>query len=394
VSRRPSWLRGPYALDVLIAVALAAFSLIVFVTSEPAPEAPRDADPFGALLILVGTGSLAFRRRWPVAVFAVASAATITMYLLGYADSGLPVTVVIALYTLASRVERWITVVATSALLVATPIMFVVADRKRVDTGTIVGTMAVFTMSAVLGDRKQVRDAYLEQLSLRAAEKDRERIEAAQRAVAEERLRIARELHDVVAHAMSVVAVQSGVGVHVIDTRPDEAKRMLVTISETSRDSLSEMRRMLGVLRADPTLPAEDLTPAPGLSRVGELVERVTEAGVPVDLVVTGERNGIPPGVDLAAYRIVQEALTNVLKHAGRTRVNVAVRYEPQAVHVEVVDDGRGAGAAPADRIGGHGLVGMRERAAMYDGVLAAGPRPGGGYRVAATLRFFPLGSR
>jgi signal transduction histidine kinase len=234
--------------------------------------------------------------------------------------------------------------------------------------------------------------AYAEQLELRAAEKERERIEAARRAVGEERLRIARELHDVVAHAMSVVAVQSGVGAHVIDSRPEEAKRILETISHTSRDSLDEMRRLLGVLRADPASAdaAEELAPAPGLGGLDELVTRVAEAGVPVEADVQGERTAIPLGVDLAAYRIVQEALTNVLKHAGRAEASVLVRYEPDAVHIEVVDDGRGAGSAVAANGSGQGLVGMRERAALYGGELEAGPRLGGGYRVAATLRYAP----
>jgi signal transduction histidine kinase len=238
-----------------------------------------------------------------------------------------------------------------------------------------------------------VRDAYAEQLELRAAEKERERLEAARRAVVDERLRIARELHDVVAHAMSVVAVQSGVGAHVIDSRPDEAKRILQTISDTSRDSLNEMRRLLGVLRSDPGSAdaAAELAPAPGLGGLDELVTRLTESGVPVETTVTGERAAIPIGVDLAAYRIVQEALTNILKHAGPTRASVLVRYEPSAVHVEVIDDGRGAASTNggiAATGSGHGLVGMRERAALYGGELEAGPRPGGGYRVAATLRY------
>jgi signal transduction histidine kinase len=236
-----------------------------------------------------------------------------------------------------------------------------------------------------------VREAYVEQVELRAAEKERERIEAARRAVGEERLRIARELHDVVAHAMSVVAVQSGVGAHVIDSRPDEAKHILETISHTSRDSLDEMRRLLGVLRADPASAdaAAELAPAPGLGGLDELVTRVAEAGVPVETNVQGERTAVPIGVDLAAYRIVQEALTNVLKHAGRAEASVLVRYEPGAVHLEVVDDGRGAGSrALAGNGSGHGLVGMRERAALYGGELEAGPRLGGGYRVAATLRY------
>jgi signal transduction histidine kinase len=306
-----------------------------------------------------------------------------------YSDSGLPFVVLIALYTLASRCSRWVTAAATLAMLGT--IAAVVAPASDMDEGSLAGALAIFALAAVWGERRKVHDAYAEQLELRAAEKERERLEAAERAVAEERLRIARELHDVVAHAMGVVAVQSGVGAHVIDSRPEEAKRILETISRTSRDSLEEMRRLLGVLRSDPAAGggAADFAPAPGLDGLDELVGRVTDAGVPVSTCVEGERPAVPIGVDLAAYRIVQEALTNVLKHAGRARARVLVRYELGAVHVEVDDDGRGAATRPVRVNGsGHGLVGMRERAALYGGELEAGPRPGGGYRVAATLRY------
>jgi signal transduction histidine kinase len=189
---------------------------------------------------------------------------------------------------------------------------------------------------------------------------------------------------------MSVVAVQSGVGAHVVDSRPEEAKHILETISRTSRDSLDEMRRLLGVLRTDPMVAEEDtLAPAPGLAELDGLVARVTEAGVPVEADVQGEPLSIPASVDLAAYRIVQEALTNILKHAGPATARVLVRYEPDAVHLEVLDDGRGASSrAVAGNGSGNGLVGMRERAALYGGELEAGPRAGGGYRVSATLRY------
>jgi signal transduction histidine kinase len=345
-------------------------------------------------LVVLASGALAFRRRWPITVLLVVSAATLIVHLLGYPDGGLPFAVLIALYTVASLCRRWVIVSATAALLVAVPLAFWATDTVG-DSGTLVGTLTLFVLAAVWGDRKKVRDAYDEQVALREAEKERERVESARRAVADERLRIARELHDVLAHAMSVVAVQSGVGLHVIDTRPEQAKRILQTISETSRESMKEMRSLVDVLRDNPELEAEELAPAPGLDQLHDLIGRVTDAGVPVELLIQGEPTPVPAGVDLAAYRIAQEALTNVLKHAGRARVSLVVRYGPGAVHLEIVDDGRGAAAsnpsAPRANGTGHGLVGMRERAALYDGVLEAGPRAGGGYRVAATLRFAPV---
>jgi signal transduction histidine kinase len=399
VNERPFWRpwgdKGPFGslhvLDALIAVGFGLFSLGAFFTAETTPPT-SDPDAFGAALLLIACGALAFRRRWPLGVFLVTAVAALSMHVLSYPDGGLPFAVVISLYTLASLRDRWISVAATVALVVTVPLSFWASDTVG-DSGTLVGTLAIFVLAAVWGDRKKVQVAYLEQLALRDAEKERERVATAQRAVTEERLRIARELHDVLAHAMSVVAVQSGVGAHVIDSRPDQAKRILETISETSRASMNEMRSLVAVLRDNPEMQADELAPAPGLEQLPDLVGRVTEAGVPVEMRVRGERAAVPAGVDLAAYRIVQEALTNVLKHAGRARATVVLRYEPNAVHLEVVDDGRGAASAATSagsrRNGsGHGLVGMRERAALYDGVLEAGPRPGGGYRVAATLRF------
>jgi signal transduction histidine kinase len=381
-ARRP---RSPYLLDGLIALVLGTITMVALFAAGRDENFPRDADVLGVVLVLAAAGSLLFRRRWPVAVFLVTVAAAWTDYFLGYPDHGLPFVAVVALYSLASQCERRVTVPATVGLLLSLPVAFALADRGNFEASSILNNIAIFGIAAIWGDRKQVREAYLEQVELRAAEKERERFEAAERAAAEERLRIARELHDVVAHAMSVVAVQSGVGAHVIDTRPDDAKRILETIAETSRDSLNEMRRLLGVLRDDPA--AGELAPAPGLAGVEDLAARVREAGVPVEVTVRGERTSVPLGADLAAYRIVQEALTNVLKHAGTATVSVLVCHEPGAVHLEVVDDGRGAASGNADGGAGHGLVGMRERAALYGGTLEAGPRPGGGFRVAATLR-------
>jgi signal transduction histidine kinase len=395
--RRPFWarqrkIRNPYVLDGLIAASIGLVSLIAFVTIEPEDAGTREADAFGIALVVLANGSLAFRRRWPLAVYLLATTATVVGYLADYPEAGLPFTALIAVYTLASQAtDRRVTVLATAPLFVIIPVMFAAANRGDFEIGTLVGNLTTFTLAAIWGDRKKVREAYFEQLELRAAEKERERYEAAERAAADERLRIARELHDVVAHAMSVVAVQSGVGAHVIDTRPDEAKRILETISATSRDSLNEMRRLLGVLRSDDTdgADATELAPAPGLDGLDELVRRVTDAGVPVDVTVDGRRpDTMSAGVDLAAYRIVQEALTNVLKHAGaNTRATVRVAYEPVQLRIAIADDGRGA-ASSVNGQPGHGIVGMRERAALYGGTLDAGPKPGGGYEVTAMLRY------
>jgi signal transduction histidine kinase len=239
---------------------------------------------------------------------------------------------------------------------------------------------AFWALAIALRERSQ----HAEALENRAERLEREREERARQAVAEERARIARELHDVVAHSVSVIAVQTGsIRRRLRHERPDEAEELEAT-ERTARQALGELRRMLGLLRADD----EDLAlaPQPGIDDIGELVERSGGAGVTVALRVEGEARALAPGVDLAAYRIVQEALTNVIRHAGPARAEVAVRFGERELELEVTDNGRGAGAARNGDGGGHGLVGMRERAALYGGSVDAGPEPDGGFAVRARL--------
>jgi signal transduction histidine kinase len=251
----------------------------------------------------------------------------------------------------------------------------------------MISNFAIFGIAYATGSYVRVRRAYTEQLELRAADAEEHRRREAEQAVAAERLRIARELHDVVAHAMSVVAVQSGVAAHVIEQRPDEARTMLQNINATSREALNEMRRMLGVLRADDDATAE-LAPAPTLADLRSLLASVEGTGAAIELDVTGDPATLSPALDLTAFRIVQEALTNVVKHAGPARVVVRLRYQSDQLEIEVDDDGRGAASALHDAGAGHGLVGMRERVDLYGGSLTAGPQPGGGFRVRATLPY------
>jgi signal transduction histidine kinase len=209
----------------------------------------------------------------------------------------------------------------------------------------------------------------------------RERDERARVAVLEERTRVARELHDVVAHAISVVVLQARGGRKALADEPDDARAAFDEIERTAGQALAEMRRLLGMLRAEEDEVA--LAPQPSLAHVGTLVANVREAGLPVELRVEGAPVALPPGVDLSAYRIVQEALTNALKHAGPARARVTVRYGDDGVEVEVADDGAGSANGDGD---GHGLVGMRERVAVYGGELESGPQPGGGFAVRARL--------
>ena len=201
--------------------------------------------------------------------------------------------------------------------------------------------------------------------------------------MAEERERIARELHDVIAHSVSVMVVQAGAGERVLDDNPEQARAAFQSIRETGSEALDEMRRLLGLLRQKND--ALSLAPQPSIARLGVLVEEVRAAGLPTELAVEGKPTTLAPGIELSAYRIVQEALTNIRKHAGVASASVRVRYAEQEVVLEVDDNGKGNLAANGDGHG-HGLIGMRERAALYGGTLEAGPRPDGGFRIRATL--------
>jgi signal transduction histidine kinase len=225
---------------------------------------------------------------------------------------------------------------------------------------------------------RRERERVLERLTV---DLDHEREEKARAAVAEERVRIARELHDVVAHAISVIVLQARGGRRSLATDPGETREALDMIEATGSQALAEMRRLLGMLRRDDEEIA--LAPQPSLRYLDNLAEQVREAGLPVDVSIEGKPNELSPGVDLSAYRIVQEALTNALKHAGPATAQVVVRYREKDLELEIADTGLGAGASNE---GGHGLAGMRERVSLYGGKIEAGPRDGGGFAVKARL--------
>jgi signal transduction histidine kinase len=252
--------------------------------------------------------------------------------------------------------------------------VILVDDRPR-----LASTLSVIGVSAVTWGIARVfveRSRRAEHLEERAAGLER----AHREAVAGERATIARELHDVIAHSVSVMTVQAAAARLLFDDDPPRARESLVSVEETGRQALGEMRRLLGILRGDEH--ETQLAPQPGIADLDALVEQVRAAGLPVDVVVEGEPKRLPPGVDLAAYRVVQEALTNVLKHAGAARAQVAIRYGAAVLELAVTNDGH----VRRNGRGGHGLVGMRERVALYGGEFEAGPRPPGGYAVRATL--------
>jgi signal transduction histidine kinase len=381
---------NPWVVDGVIAALFVVVGLLTTQGRGTVPRADyRATDAFSVLLVLATSVPFVARRKAPFAVLLVASAAVSLLVALGYNAGATPSFLLLAAVTVGASCSLRTTVVA--AIAVAVALISLVAVAPGFDGGNFVTQSALFATMFMFGVTLRTRKARVAALEERADAVEREKEEEARRAIADERLHIARELHDVVAHSMGVIAVQASVGEHVIDTSPEQAKDALHAISDVSRSTLTEIRRMLGVLReSDRDVPDGAVyTPAPGLDELDRLARELHGAGVPVDVSYEGARVVLPRGVDLTAYRIVQEALTNVLKHAGDARVSVLVKYEPGALGLEIVDDGRGVnGRSESTGRGGHGLLGMRERVAVYGGSLEAGPRRGGGFRVAVRLPY------
>ena len=370
----------------LVAAGLATALLVPMVVSVPVGRGvPRGMLALGGALVLVHTVPLAARRRFPGTVLALCVASALAFAALFMMPVFLGPAILVAVYSVAAYGDRW---VSLAGLVVAElGLGAVQLTPGRFERSSLLLFLGVIAVAWVLGHFVGDRQVYAARLEERTAELEQAREELARRAVVEERLRLARELHDVVAHAMSVIAVQSGVGAHVAASQPEEVGKALAAIEATSRGALTELRRLLGVLRQD-SEPQASLMPVPGLANLDSLLAEVGKAGLAVRVRVEGTPTPLPAGVDLSAYRIVQEALTNVVKHAGPAHAQVTIGYRDQDVTVEVIDDGRGALTPAGDgRVGtGHGLIGMRERVAAFGGDLEVGPRPGGGFRVAARL--------
>jgi signal transduction histidine kinase len=381
-----------WVFDSGLALVAAGVSTVFFVAELTGRGQPRGTLALGYVLALLHTLPLAARRRFPLAVLATCVASGLAFATLDLPPVFLGVAILVAVYSVAAYGDRWVSLAGLAAAAAGSAAIQLTPGRFQwptpVTNTLIIGAAWLLGHFAhnyrAYAARLEERTTELEE---RTAELEQAREELARRAVTEERLRLARELHDVVAHAMSVIAVQSGVGAHVADTQPHEAAKALAAIEVTSRAALEELRRLLGVLRRD-SEPQGDLTPVPGLADLDGLLAEVAKAGLAVRLRVEGTPSQLPAGVDLSAYRIVQEALTNVVKHAGPARAQVVVGYRDHDVTVEVTDDGRGVGASTGDgqAMVGHGLIGMRERVAAFGGDLEVGPRPDGGFRVAARL--------
>jgi signal transduction histidine kinase len=367
-------------LDVAVPVLLAVLAITQLVSDEP---------PGNAALVTVGALAsvlpLAVRRRFPLPVTAVVAAGVVLQVVA--ADGAAAtfasfVATMICIYTLAREARP--PAIAAGYVIISAAVTFVTVLQARddpIEPFEFVYPLVYFGLAGGLGALVRQRALRLSAVEGRAAALEGELEREAELAAAQERARIARELHDVVAHGLSLMVVQAEAAEELLGHDPASAVQPLRRVQDTGREALGEMRRLLGVLRAaDDTSPST--APQPSLLRIPELVREAAEVGLAVDVEVTGDPTGLPLGLELAAYRIVQEALTNTRRHARATRACVRLDHTPGSLRIEVSDDGQG----PTGDHAGHGLDGMRERAALYGGTVDAGPGPGGGFRVSAVL--------
>jgi signal transduction histidine kinase len=385
--------------DVLLVLGVAAIQVLGCWASERIgmDRSPdwRPLDPLAYVLLVAGPLVLLLRRRWPARVLALTLACGLAYAARTYPEGPSQLAIYPALWTVALTLPRrtaWVAAAGT-AVAVAGAELFLYGDTMF-DGEPLYAAVTVFT-AMWWGESVRARRAYVAELRDRAERAERTRDEEARRRVDEERMRIARELHDVVSHTIGVISVQAGVAAHLLHRRPDKAADSLAAIRQASDEALGELHAMLGVLReGDGDGGRAPLTPAPGLAELDALVAQAARAGVEVTVSLEGEPRRLPSAVDLACYRVVQESLTNVVRHAGASRAEVTVTHHDGRVVVEVTDDGRagstdgsGAGSGNGNGAGsGQGILGMRERARALGGSLEAGPRPGGGFRVQATL--------
>jgi signal transduction histidine kinase len=373
------------AVDIVLALALLAL-MVAELAFRPATGGAAPTRPLAYVWAVAIVMPFLIHRRFPRTALLIATVAIIG-YSVGHFVAFPGYAAFTLVFVISFHSGRGTGVLAYFAMTLAVGEAIGLQPQGIVSASTWVTCLLALTVAWLAGDNLRVRQQRWVALEARAQRLEAEREERARQAVAAERLRIARELHDVVAHSMSVIAVQAGVANHVIDSRPEQARAALATVETHSRAALVEMRRLLGVLRQE-NEPAT-LAPAPGLADVPQLADHFREAGLAVDVEVTGVRTEVPEGVDLSAFRIVQEGLTNVLRHGG-PHAALRIAYTPVDVQLTIADDGPDGRAAPRSKGDqpGHGLIGMRERVAIFGGSFSARPRPGGGFDLTATLPY------
>jgi signal transduction histidine kinase len=385
--RQPARWGNLVADEVLAAVLAVALPAVTYFAAQHQPG-HRPFDAGAAALVSASAVVLAWRQRYPVAVLALASAITFSYFVIGYADGPIWLALLVAYYTAATRGHRLAAAIAAVAgfgffpwldyLLRNGPMPSMAglaALANATNAAGLAGFGAYLLVMLGAGEIARIRRE-------RAAAAARFRAEEARRRATEERLRIARELHDSLGHYLSLISVQSGVALNLNQHLPEQARASLTAVKQASKDALGELRSVLGILRTD--ADSAPHSPAPALGRLNDLVAHASAAGLEVRAEIEGGFRPLPFGVDAAGYRIVQEALTNVTRHAGPGTATVRVTYGEDDLTVQVDDDGRGPAGEYRDS--GNGIAGMRERVAALGGQFSAGPRPGGGFRVHAQL--------
>lgn len=381
------WLRRhPLAADSILAAVLASLAVGAHWNAQ-IPNHGTAPNTLGTVLVTLTALPIAFRRRAPIVVLFAVCIPQFVVDVIGFPNFGW-MGLMIALYTMAAHTNGRQRAVAARVFAVsATALLITGLVERRLAVGDFVSAFVFLVGAFILGDNLQRRRLHIAELAERAERAERERELLAQQRAHDERSRIARELHDVVAHSVSLMIIQAGAARRSIATAPLQAEETLRTLEATGRQAMDELRRVLGVLRtqsADPgSVDASLLAPQPSLRDVRDLVGG--DPNLPIELTEIGTRpDDVPSSVGLSLYRVVQEALTNVRKHAGQVRhVSVKLTYGTDRVEVQIADDGRGASVATNEA--GHGLVGMRERMSLCGGTVTAGPRPGGGWQVRAS---------
>lgn len=390
--------RHPTGVDSFWAVFLLGISGVTIVTGG---AGRGEGERFAVVPVVIGLSVVvALRRRAPEKMLLLAIAMGVVQLVFGVRPTTANFAMLVITFTVATVGERWASRLALTCSLCAAGLSQIRWPNEEpggwAQKGFLVVVMTVpFVLAWVLGDSMRTRRAYFDQLEERAARLEREREAQSKVAVAAERARIARELHDVVAHNVSVMVVQADGAAYVMDAAPDQARQALETISSTGRQALAEMRRLLGVLRTGDVRESGEYVPQPDVEQIEDLVDQVRQSGLAVDFKIEGTPRPLPSGVELTAYRIVQEALTNTRKHGGpNAGASVRLVYFDDGLGLLVEDDGRGAAHELYEDGGadgaGHGMIGMRERVGMVGGTLDAGPRPGGGFRISALLPLKP----
>src|SRR5438309_7670397 len=359
---------------VRIAAQLVILELIVILSTLTAARFHPNSRPVDAIAIglaVIAAGTIGVSWRWPAAAVGIALLSVLTYHWIGYAPGPIDLALMVVLFSAATPLRPWRSFALGAAIVLGYVAVGLLTPAGISPLGLLLGPLAVLASLglgfAVVGQRTYAKA---------------KREEETQRRVTEERLRIARELHDVVSHSISTINVQAGVAAHVMEERPEQAREALLAIKETSKETLRELRGILQVLRQVDEVEPRD--PAPGLAQLDILIKTASEAGVPTKTSIVGTVRPLPAAIDLAAYRIIQESLTNVVRHAGRASAEVILAYEPSRIVIDVSDDGRGP--TPDNGETGHGMAGIRERVGAAGGGIEAGPRDGRGFRVHAWL--------